>query len=181
MSTRGAWGFIVAGRKKVTYNNANSYPTGLGIQIMKFIQNHTDAELTEIAKGIELVRENVPPTPEQIKNILSFQSMYEGDSGPLYKKEWEYMLSNVQGDPEYYADGLMYMVDGVTFLKDPLFCEWAYLIDTVRNVLRVMIGGEKRKRMRITNEIPFTRIRKLSNTQRQDIAQVIENEQYADE
>lgn len=37
MSTRGAYGFILNGEEKITYNHCDSYPSYLGINILKFL------------------------------------------------------------------------------------------------------------------------------------------------
>ncbi len=181
MSTRGAWGFIISGRKKVTMCAHASYPTGLGRQVIKFIQNHTDEELTEIAKRIELVQINELATPDQIRTCLLVLPAYEGDSSPLYSKDWATLLDGVADEPEYYADGLLYMIDAAWFLKDPLFCEWAYLIELKEKQLLIRVGESGKKRMRLTNRIPFERIREWSQKQLHDITEVIECERAEEE
>ena len=176
MSTRGAWGFIISGRKKVTMCAHASYPTGLGREVIKFIQNHTDEELTEIAKRIELVQINEPATPDQIRTCLAVLPTYEGDGPPLYSKDWATLLDDVADEPEYYADGLLYMIDAAWFLKDPLFCEWAYLIDMKEKQLLVRVGESGKKRMRLVSRIPFERWRECSQKHIHDITEVMEHE-----
>lgn len=37
MGTRGLLGFIISGRRHASYNHFDSYPSGLGAQVAKFI------------------------------------------------------------------------------------------------------------------------------------------------
>ena len=44
MGTRGLLGFIIAGRRRASYNHFDSYPSGLGAQIAKFILGLKEGE-----------------------------------------------------------------------------------------------------------------------------------------
>lgn len=56
MGTRGKIGFVQKGVRKGVYNHFDSYPSGLGDDIIKFILNHTDTELAEMVSKVEQVR-----------------------------------------------------------------------------------------------------------------------------
>jgi hypothetical protein len=55
MGTRGILGFITKGVRKGTYNHFDSYPSGLGDAIIKFILAHTDEELEQMVGKVEQV------------------------------------------------------------------------------------------------------------------------------
>jgi hypothetical protein len=55
MGTRGLLGFIVKGVRKGTFNQFDSYPSGLGDTIIKFILAHTDEELEQMKIKVEQV------------------------------------------------------------------------------------------------------------------------------
>ena len=55
MGTRGLVGFISKGVRKGTYNHFDSYPSGLGDDIIKFILACSDEELKEMASKVEQV------------------------------------------------------------------------------------------------------------------------------
>ena len=55
MGTRGILGFIARGFRKGTYNHFDSYPSGLGDAIIKFILSHTDEELEQMVEKVEQV------------------------------------------------------------------------------------------------------------------------------
>ena len=44
MGTRGLLGFIIAGRRRASYNHLDSYPSGLGVQVAKFILGFKEGE-----------------------------------------------------------------------------------------------------------------------------------------
>jgi hypothetical protein len=57
---------------------------------------------------------------------------------------WYDLLRSDQGDLEAYAEiGLM--IDSASFIKDSLFCEWAYIINLDRGVLEVYRGFQTKK------------------------------------
>jgi hypothetical protein len=53
MGTRGLLGFIIKGVRKGTYNHYDSYPIGLGLNIMKWIQSLSDAEIAKMVEQVE--------------------------------------------------------------------------------------------------------------------------------
>jgi hypothetical protein len=55
MGTRGILGFITKGVRKGTFNHFDSYPSGLGDAIIKFILAHTDEELEQMVGKVEQV------------------------------------------------------------------------------------------------------------------------------
>jgi hypothetical protein len=57
MGTRGIIGFIQKVVYRGAYNHFDSYPSGLGDAIIKFILAHTDQELEEMISKVEQVRD----------------------------------------------------------------------------------------------------------------------------
>lgn len=141
MSTRGAWGFRKDNVDKITYNHCDSYPSGLGETIKSFIHNHTITRLKKISDKIILVDSKSIPTREQINECRAFADV-SVSMGNL--SEWYVLLRNAQGDPEAYAGNLKYMIDGCDFIKDSLFCEYAYVINLDTEKLEIYEGFQKR-------------------------------------
>ena len=140
MSTRGLWGFRKDGKDKLTYNHSDSYPTGLGESVKKFIANHSTEELAKIADEIVLVDGKSVPTDKQVGECLKY---FNGSVSTKDIKEWYCLLRNSQGEPEEYAKGLRYMIDSKEFIKDSLFCEYAYIINIDTGFLEIYVGGKK--------------------------------------
>ena len=140
MSTRGVIGFHLNGQDKVSYNHADSYPSGLGKKIVQFIQNTRDQELLTIATKIRLVSEDSHPTPHDIEKYLAYANRRVA-GGNL--NDWYVLLHQAQGYLDAYRnENFDVMVDYQTFLRDSTFCEWAYLINLDDGVLEIYAGGD---------------------------------------
>jgi len=142
MGTRGVFGFHKNGADKITYNHFDSYPTGLGEEVIKFLKKHGIGELNTIFDRIQMVNDETHPTENQIKECEKYMDL-SVSTGKT--DEWYVLLRNAQGNPEVYADGLTYMEDGgEEFLKDSLFCEWGYVINLTTNRLEIYRGFQKK-------------------------------------
>ncbi|MBE3579018.1 MAG: hypothetical protein IMW83_03970 [Caldanaerobacter subterraneus] len=139
MGTRGAYGFYKSGITKVTYNHSDSYPSGLGKNIIEFIKETSVEEMNKIFDSIILVNEDDTPSFEQIKEV---SKVIETEVYNIIS--WYELLRPVQGDLNIYKKGLRYMIDNAEFLKNSAFCEWAYIINPDKNVLEIYRGFQKK-------------------------------------
>lgn len=137
MGTRGLWGFRYERKDKLTYNHYDSYPTGLGEAIRKFVKSHSIADMKKIATKIELVDSQSKPTAEQIEACSEWTDLSVSNQST---EDWYCLLRNAQGEPEAYASGLKYMIDSQDFIKDSLFCEYAYIINLDTEKVEFYIG-----------------------------------------
>ena len=137
MGTRGLWGFRYQKKDKLTYNHYDSYPTGLGEIIRKFVEEHSVAELKKIATKIELVDKDTKPTKTQIQNCAKWTDLTVSNQST---EDWYCLLREAQGSPESYASDLKYMIDSKEFIKDSLFCEYAYIINLDTEKVEFYIG-----------------------------------------
>lgn len=142
MGTRGAFGFRINNEDKVTYNNFDSYPGGLGDEVVTFIKNNAISVLEAAANNIKLVPAKSMPTGEQIEKYKHYADT-DVSTGSLY--EWYVLLRNVQGNLQAYVDDLDYMIDKREFLKDSLFCEYAYIINLDTKKLEFYKGFNNKK------------------------------------
>jgi hypothetical protein len=135
MGTRGCYGFRKDGQDKLTYNHYDSYPSCLGKNIVDFIQSTSIEEMKNIFEKIVLVKDKDLPSDEEL--VLWKLT----DTISLGKFDWYSFLSEYQGDLSYYKkDDAKYMENGNDFIKDSLFCEWAYIINLDTNELEVYKG-----------------------------------------
>lgn len=126
MSTRGCYGFRKNGIDKLTYNHYDSYPDGLGSDVVKFCKETTVKEMNAIFDKIILVDESGKPSIEQ---IVECHKYYDGSVSSQSAEDWYCLLRQSQGDLNVYKNGLQYMIDSHEFIKDSLFCEYAYIIN----------------------------------------------------
>lgn len=142
MSTRGAWGIKRGNKLIVQYNHFDSYPTGLGEQIIEDLNEwrKNDAErwterLNEVLDKVEVIdeEETSEATEEQLQYIRD-----EGISFDENCKEWYSVLHELQGRVLPYLKGFKYFLNaGEDWLKDKLFCEWAYIFNLDDDTLEI--------------------------------------------
>jgi hypothetical protein len=118
MGTRGAYGFRVGGKDTIFYNGHDSYPQGLGQEVVDWVKANLDNfnVLREIAK--------------------------------------QFNPSDEEYEPECGAKGLhltILLKTGAAhndFLKNSLFCEYAYIVNFDTNNLELYRGANRNKSTR---------------------------------
>ncbi len=126
MGTRGAYGFRIDGKDKVTYNHFDSYPDHLGRSLMDYIASTPLEMMKEVAAAIILVDPDSKPEPELITKYKIYSDL---NVSTRQYDEWYCLLRKTQGDLFPYNNSLRHMADYQAFLSDSLFCEWAYIIN----------------------------------------------------
>lgn len=146
MGTRGAFGFLIDGQTKATYNHADSYPDGLGQDVVDYIEQMIrglpEDPVTLLAKVRAL--QPVPdraPTPDEIKRLAPWTNLGVGGQST---SDWYCLLRDAQGDAGAMLETGFYN-DGEAFLADSLFCEWAYIINFDKEVFEVYRGFQEVK------------------------------------
>lgn len=140
MGTRGCYGFRKNGIDKLAYNHFDSYPDYLGSEIVTFCKETSIREMHDIFDRIVLVEELSKPTEKQIEECSFW---YDGNVSNQTPEDWYCLLRNAQGDLNAYKNGLKYMIDNCYFIKDSLFCEYAYVINLDTNCLEFWVGFQK--------------------------------------
>lgn len=139
MGTRGCYGLRMNGIDKLTYNHHDSYPDWLGSNMVEFIQSTTIEEMKDIFEKIVLVQEgaDMPSDSELVEWKLTGLVGSE-------KFDWYSFLREYQGDLSYYKEKrAKYMIDNNNFIKQSLFCEWAYIVNLDEEVLEVYKGFQE--------------------------------------
>lgn len=140
MGTRGAYGFRVEGKDKVTYNHFDSYPRELGDNVLNYICKTPLAKMREIALRIELVDRDSQPSEEAKRIYRKYADLQVSEHS---YDDWYCLLRNTQGDLFPYSKDLHDMIDSHEFLADSLFCEWAYIINLDTTRLEAYAGFNK--------------------------------------
>jgi hypothetical protein len=63
MGTRGLIGLIIAGKRHAVYNHFDSYPDGLGRDVVRFIISLTKEEIEELINLLEEITVSVQISP----------------------------------------------------------------------------------------------------------------------
>ena len=144
MSTRGLYGIRKNGIDKATYNHFDSYPEGLGMDVVKFCMSNDADSLNKFFDLIELADGDSKPTDGQIVECMS-AGYVDISVSEQSIDDWYCLLRGLQGNFNAYQncidnDVKVYMKDDIDFIKDSLFCEYAYIINLDDNVLEFYEG-----------------------------------------
>jgi hypothetical protein len=143
MGTRGAFGFRIDGEDKLAYNQYDSYPTGLGLSMIVACKTYPFEQLLAAADSLEVIDSSKPPTEEQKQKCREAGTVNLGVSNQS-EDDWYCLLRNAQGDIDSYVQGKVPFLDNSAgFLKDSLFCEWAYIINIDDKTLEIYKGFNK--------------------------------------
>jgi tetrahydromethanopterin S-methyltransferase subunit B len=128
-------GFRLDGELKSAYNHWDSYPTGLGNDILEFLRataNNRDDILADIRK-LTAVDPDVEPTEEQIRQLTRYA---DTNVSTRQLTEWYVLLRETQGNP------LKTLMAGF-FEPFPVGEEeWSYVMDFDADTLEVWEGRE---------------------------------------
>lgn len=133
MGTRGSVGFIQQEKPKMAYNHFDSYPEGLGREVLNFIViiNKEDGwtKFKEKANKLQDIgNDNITDQSliEKYKEYADTGVSKQSLSDPYC------LFRNIQGSDwmnEMYKGKLEHYSLSNSFIKDSLFCEYAYVIN----------------------------------------------------
>lgn len=142
MGTRGLFGFCYKGKYYWAYNHWDSYPSGLGADIIKQLQYAIDNHLLDdwknkIVKLIE-VDENVSPTDEEIQQLKKYTNLKVSDQST---DDWYCLLRGTQGCLQSILDA-GYIVNHAINNKNEYDAdaEYTYTVNLDNNTLDVSWG-----------------------------------------
>jgi len=141
MGTRGTVGFRKNGVDKLMYNHYDSYPSGLGAQVVEFLKETSVADISEIFDKIIMIDGETKPTAEQIEHCKEWTDLTVSEQST---GDWYCLLRDAQGELGAFKKGLRYMLEANTFIKDSLFCEYGYIVNLDDEVLEFWVGYQEK-------------------------------------
>jgi hypothetical protein len=127
MGTRGSLGFRIDGQDKLTYCQFDSYPEGVGAEMLEELCGKWDWEQVKTnVRRLAHVRE-VPPTEQQIEENKQWSDLSVSEG--TYS-DWYCLLRQMQGRIGPYMSGectAMYKANN--FVLESVFCEYAYIVN----------------------------------------------------
>lgn len=136
MGTRGFVGLVNNGVEKITYNHFDSYPSGVGTDLLAELVPYRDdlTELRELASELTLVSEDTAPTDEERARYAAF-----ADTSVSTGEDWYSLLRENQGSiVKPLKAGVM--TDGGWMVTDAPYSEWGYLVDLDTGTFEVYQG-----------------------------------------
>lgn len=139
MGTRGFLGFVIDGTEKIAYNHFDSYPSGLGSDVLSWLRiaaSEGVEHIEERARALTVVEADSTPTAEQIEQLREFANLNVGEQTV---DDWYVLLRETQGKPGAILQA-GYMEDAHDFPRDSLFAEYGYLVDLDAKVFEAYRG-----------------------------------------
>lgn len=145
MGTRGAFGVRIDGKDKITYNQYDSYPEGLGDDIVEQIAptlqlTNGIEDLREAARKVKVVDDEYELTDEEKQRLKRFHNPGVDGGQSLYA-----YLRGLQGQLATILFEAQIMIDASKFVNDSLFCEHAYVVNLDDEVFEIYKGFQKRQ------------------------------------
>jgi len=147
MGTRGTWGFRVNGNDYLVYNHFDSYPEGLGNEMIGAIVKNKDKldVLKEKVLKLNLVKEGEKPSQEMVERYA--KQFGNPNVGKQNYEDWYSLLREVQSCEiaiDAIIDGrLEHICLNKHFIMDSLFCEYGYIINFDTMELEFYEGYQK--------------------------------------
>lgn len=147
MGTRHLIAVIKDGDYKIAqYGQWDGYPSGQGVEVLAFLR---DNDLEDFSQKLELCQfgteEDIEKAYEAFitKHANGMSGMNLAQANEFAKSKFWYLGrdtgSNILQFVMSALDPIL-LKDSRDFVKDSLFCEWAYIIDMDRRVLEVYKG-----------------------------------------
>lgn len=147
MGTRGLYGFYYKGKFYVIYNHFDSYPSGLGCNIVNEIQNEMDKygnldRWIEMLKNIKVLSETTQPTQPTQQDIDKLAPYTDLSISNKSTFDWYCLLSKTQGSiNKVFESG--YLLNHVNDEQEPYFQEYAYIVNFDTNQLDFYYSDSK--------------------------------------
>lgn len=141
MSTRGFFGFVIDGTEKIAYNHSDSYPSGLGMDVLRWLQSAT-SDMEHLRKQVAALRVASPGSQPTSDDIARLAPHANRNVGSRSLDDWYVLLRETQGDPQATLDAGV-IEDASNFPADSLFAEWGYVVDLDAGVFEVYEGFQR--------------------------------------
>lgn len=133
MGTRGSAGIIIKDEVKLAYNHFDSYPSGLGVDILMVISEiNKENGWEQFKKNAEALKSIDVDEITDTEMIQKYKKYSNTKVGSQKLSEPYCLFRNIQGADwiyEVYRGNLNdYTLDN-NFIRDSLFCEYAYVIN----------------------------------------------------
>lgn len=125
MGTRGFIGFVVNGTEKIAYNHSDSYPGGLGLDVLGWLRKAHLGGAKRKATELRVVDPNSSPAAEDIEQLRGYTNL---NVGTRSVDDWYVLLRGTQGNPAAMLDAGV-IEDAGQFPMDSVMAEYGYLVD----------------------------------------------------
>jgi hypothetical protein len=144
VGTRGFIGFVVDGTEKIAYNHWDSYPSGLGNDMLEWLLSSAVLDggieaARDSARALRVVEPDSTPSADDIERLKGFANLNVGEQTTA---DWYALLRETQGNPRLMLEAGV-IEDAGQFPCDSLFAEWGYVVDFDAQNFEVYKGFQK--------------------------------------
>lgn len=147
IGTRGIVGVIVDKTAKTSYNHYDSYPEGLGTQVLLSLRTVAAAkdaregwaEITRQARAVRMIKDGPEAEKPTDADKAALAEYLDTRVSEGTADDWYALTRHLQGK----LLGMLqagYMVDAEDFPRDSLFCEWGYVLNLDEGTFEVYKG-----------------------------------------
>lgn len=149
MGTRGIFGFFHKGKFYSCYNHQDSYPSGLGVALIREILKANLDEWIALLEKIKVVNKNRKPTEEDIQKLEKYSKLYNVES----TSNWNGLLYWTEGSFHHVLHS-GYLINHIGANGKPLFEEYGYILNFDERTLDFYRGYENisKKKIPLNNE-----------------------------
>jgi len=144
MGTRGLFGFKYKGNYYLIYNHFDSYPSGLGANLIGEIKFMIDNNLFNIwirlLENIQIVDKSIAPTDEDILKLSVYADLNVSECS---EKDWYCLLRKCQGSFKRVLESGYLLDSGFddkVLLHGDIFIEYTYILNFDDNTFEVGPG-----------------------------------------
>jgi hypothetical protein len=149
MSTRGIIGFVVEGDEKIDEVPSDAYPSGVGLDTLRWLRLQDPTTLRRAARRVRVVEFDARPTPADIAILDSrvLARLRDWNVDPSTETWWMDVLAPLAGYPAWaLVAGVI--VDASERALDSLYTEWGYVIDLDREIFEAYVGFQRQPHSR---------------------------------
>jgi hypothetical protein len=144
MGTRGTYGFASNTKVKLSYNHFDSWPEGLGKEIVAFIRKVNAengwAKLRMAVDKCIVVDENAAMDESEARQYFPKKKSFP--KLPIWYEAMHHFQNGKILDAVYTGE-VKHITDGSEFPKNSHFCEYCYVIDLNRMAFDIYVGKQK--------------------------------------
>lgn len=137
MGTRGFITFVIDGTEKTAYNHFDSYPTGVGMQVVEDILG--EHVTPDAVRDLTVVSPDNKPTPAEVARLAEYTDLGVSQGST---DDWYCLLRETQGSPAKMLRA-GYIEDAAGFPLDSLWAKWGYVIDLDTMTLEIYQGFQR--------------------------------------
>lgn len=130
------------------YGQWDGYPAGQGATVVDFIKKYPVTKMVKMLERVKFIDNKKQKELDKFfKSIGVTDGWMDMEQAAKYQEKYPLLTRDNGADVLNLLmeskEEVLWLTDSRDFLKDGLFCEWAYELDLDKRILKVYNGGTK--------------------------------------